>query len=129
VIADRVLEYLTNARIPVVNKEKMKNDVAAAWFDPNNSVGYEHAGENEAILWVQSSFLSDQLESAGKPLGYKGELIKTLITREEIHGESVRRRWTGPRAQFHPFDPDALNVSEEDIGEGADETAHSEVEP
>lgn len=126
-IASRVLEYIGNNLIPVGERDKLGNDVASAWFDSGNSAGYDNASPDDDILWVQDPFFVDQLENAGKQIEYKGQLVKDLISRGDLHGGSSRRRWLdGQRAWFFPFDPEAIGVTAEDLA--VDEPAHSEVE-
>ena len=105
----------------------MGNDVAAAWYDPENTTVYDDAPEDAPIVWVQDDFLVDQLEAAGKKLEYKGQLIKNLIARGDIHGSRVRRKWAWDSyTKVYPFDPDALGVTPDDVG-GGDDPNHSEV--
>lgn len=125
-IADRVLTKLSNTVKPVADRDHMGNDVAAAWYDPQNKTGYPDAG-NEPIVWVQDSFLVDQLESAGKGIEYKGQLVKNLIARGDLHGSRARKTWAwDSRTKVYPFDPEALGVSGDDVGTG-DDPNHSEV--
>ncbi|MGQ3723539.1 hypothetical protein [Natrialba aegyptia] len=126
-IAERVLEYISNNVMPVDDQDKLGNDVASAWYDSGNSAGCDDAPPDADILWVQDSFFVDQLENAGKQIEYKGQLVKDLISRGELHGKKSRRRWIGSsRAKYWPFDPDSLGVDPEDIA--IDDPAHSEVE-
>jgi hypothetical protein len=126
-IADRVLSKLGNTLKPVGDREDMGNDVAAAWYDPENTTVYDDAPEDAPIVWVQDDFLVDQLEAAGKKLEYKGQLIKNLIARGDIHGSRVRRKWAWDSyTKVYPFDPDALGVTPDDVG-GGDDPNHSEV--
>jgi hypothetical protein len=128
-IADRVLSKLGNTLKPVGNREDMGNDVAAAWYDPENTTVYDDAPEDAPIVWVQDDFLVDQLEAAGKNLEYKGQLIKNLIDRGDIHGSRGRRKWAWDSyTKVYPFDPDALGVTPDDVG-GSDDPNHSEVDP
>lgn len=127
-VADRVVEYLSNNLLPVEEREKMGNDNAAAWYDATNATGYDDAPATGPILWVQDSFLMDQLENAGKQIGYKGQLTKDLIARGDLYGGRVRRTWwDGTQAKVYPFKPEALRVTEEDVT-GLTGDAHSEVE-
>lgn len=126
-IADRVLSKLSNTLKPVGDRDHMGNDVAAAWYDAENATVYEEAPPNGAIVWVQDSFLVDQLEAAGKNLEYKGQLIKDLIARGDLYGSRVRKKWAwDSRTKLYPFDPDALGVTADDVGQG-DDPNHSEV--
>lgn len=126
-IADRVLSKLSNTIQPVADRDNLGNDTAAAWFDPENVTVYNDAPVDAPILWVQDDFLVDQLEAAGKQLEYKGELIKTLIAREEVHGGRVRKKWAWDQVtKLYPFKPDSLGVTAEDVGD-VDEPNHSEV--
>lgn len=126
-IADRVLEYLADGALPVADRDKIGNDPAAVWFDESNGATYTDADPDAAIAWVQDRYFVDQLESAGKKLEYKGQLIKDLIARGDLYGPRARRRWIdGARGKFYPFDPDALGIDADDVG--GDEPAHSEVD-
>lgn len=126
-IADRVLSKLGNTLKAVADREDMGNDVAAAWYDADNATIYDEAPADASIVWVQDSFLVDQLEAAGKNLEYKGQLIKDLIGRGELYGSRVRKKWAwDKRTKVYPFDPDALGVSEDDVS-GGDDPNHSEV--
>jgi len=132
-IADRVLEYLGQRITLVDEREKLANDHGAAWYDPENTAVADVAPTDAAIVWVQDSFLVDQLEAAGKNLEYKGQLIKTLNQRGDLYGvpDESRQRWPNPqgreRVRFYAFDPGALGVDEDDVG-GHDDPNHSEVE-
>jgi hypothetical protein len=126
-IADRVLSKLGNTVKPVEDREAMGNDVAAAWYDPDNSTVYEEAPPDASILWVQDDFLVDQLEAAGKNLEYKGQLVKNFIARGDTYGSRKRKTWGHEhRVKLYPFDPDALGVTEDDAS-GGDDPNHSEV--
>lgn len=126
-IADRVLEKLGNTVKPVADREDMGNDVAAAWYDPSNQTVYDDAPADASIVWIQDSFLVDQLEAAGKNLEYKGQLIKDLIARGDIYGPRVRKKWAwNKRTKVYPFDPESLGVTADDVG-GTDDPNHSEV--
>jgi hypothetical protein len=128
VVADRVLEYLRDGCLPLTDREKLANDPGNVWFDETNGTAYENAGPDAAIAWVQSRYLLDKIESAGKSLEYKGQLTKDLINRGDLYGKSVRRRWSdGQRERYYPFDPDALGIDPEQIGEATD-SAESEVD-
>ncbi len=132
-IADRVLEYLGQRITVVGDREKLANAPGAAWFDPENTTVADVAPTDAAIVWVQDSFLVDQLEAAGKNLEYKSQLIKTLNQRDDLYGvpDETRQRWPNAqgrdRARFYPFHPDALGVDGNDVG-GHDDPNHSEVE-
>lgn len=128
-IADRVLEKLANTVKPVGDREDMGNDVAAAWYDPENVTNYDDAPPDGAIVWVQDSFFVDQLEAAGASVGDKHQLAKDLIARGDVYGSRSRKKWAWDRrTKVYPFDPDALGVTPDDVG-GPDDPNHSEVEP
>lgn len=127
-VADRVIEYLRNVVKPVAEREDMGNGVEACWYDQHNSTGYDDAGENAPIVWVQDSLLVDQLEEAGKQVGYKGQLCKTLISRGETHGSRKRTSWVGDGlSNYHAFKPGTLGVTPDDVASGSGD-AHSEVD-
>jgi hypothetical protein len=128
-IADRVVEKVSNAVKPVKDRDDMGNDVAAAWYDADNATVYDDAPADAPIVWVQDSFLVDQLEAAGKNLEYKGQLIKDLIARDDVYGKRKRTTWGvwDKKTKLYPFDPDALGVSEDDAA-GGDDPNHSEVD-
>lgn len=132
-IADRVLEHLGHRITPVNDKEKLANSHGSAWYDADNATVTDVAPADAAIVWIQDSFLVDQLEAAGKKIEYKGQLIKTLNQRDDLYGieDEGRKRWPNPqnkdRARFYPFRPEVLGVSSDDVG-GHDEPNHSEVE-
>jgi len=127
-IASRVLDKLASAVKPVAEREFMRNDPAASWYDANNGTGYDDAPASADILWVQDRFLVDQIEAAGKKLDYKPQLIKRLIDGGEVYGGNKRVKWGFARKEkFYPFNPDAVGVTEEAAGAG-DEPNHSEVD-
>jgi hypothetical protein len=127
-IASRVLDKLSSAVKPVADRENMRNDPAASWYDANNGTGYDDAPASADILWVQDRFLVDQIEAAGKKLDYKPQLIKRLIDGGEVYGGNKRVKWGFARKEkFYPFNPDAVGVTEEAAGAG-DEPNHSEVD-
>ncbi|WP_136689993.1 hypothetical protein [Halorhabdus amylolytica] len=126
-VADRVLEYLKNNLIPVGDREKMGNDVAAVWYDGDNATVCDDAPTEGPIAWVQGSFLSDQLESAGKNLEYKSTLVRDLIDRGDLYSGSEQRKWAwDTRTRVYPFNPESLGISEDDVVGGSD-PSHSEV--
>lgn len=132
-IADRVLEYLGHNVTPVGERDKLANSPGAAWYDETNETGSSVVPVDSAVVWVQNSFLIDQIEAAGKSPEYKTELVKTLNRRGDIHGveSDGRKRWPNPqgkeRAKFYPFTPESLGVSSDDVG-GVDDPAHGEVD-
>lgn len=127
-IADRVLEKLGNSVKPVGDRENMGNDVAAAWYDPENKTVYDDAPPDAPIVWVQDSFLVDQLEAAGKDVKYKFQLIQDLIARGDLYGGRARKKWAwDSRTTLYPFDPEALGITPDAVGE-PDDPNHSEVE-
>lgn len=132
-IADRVLEYLGHNVTPVDGKKKLANSPGAAWFDETNEAGSSAVPVNESVIWVQNTFLVDQIEAAGKSPEFKSQLIKTLNSRDDIHDIEAdgRKRWPNnqgkERAKFYPFKPEALGISAEDVG-GVDDPAHWEVD-
>jgi hypothetical protein len=126
-IADRVLSKLSNTLKPVPEREDMGNDVAAAWYDEDNSTVYDEAPPEADIVWVQDDFLVDQLEAAGKNLEYKGQLVKDLIARGDLYGSRKRAKWAWEtRTKVYPFSPDSVGVLSDDVREG-DDPNHSEV--
>jgi len=129
-IADRVLEYLGDGVLPLTDKEKLVEGPSNAWFDENNGAGYDDAPADATIVWVQDRYLVDKLESAGKGPEYKGQLLKDLISRGDLYGKRIRRRWSdGTRRKYYPFAPDALRVDPDQIGERDDgDDAPGEVE-
>lgn len=132
-VANRVLEYIGHNITPVADKGKLANSPGAAWYDSKNGTVSSAVPTDESVVWVQDSFLVDQLENAGKNLEYKSELIKTLNQRNDIYGveSDGRKRWPNPqgkdRAKFYAFDPAALGVSDDDVGDSSDPN-YSEVE-
>lgn len=130
-VADRVLGKLTHGLKAVGNRADMGNDVAAAWYDRQNEVGYSDAPVDASIVWVQDDFLVDQLEAAGKQISYKSQLVKDLISRGDLYGSRTRRKgdpwpWES-RTKLWPFHPDALGVGPDDVG-GTSDPNHSEVQ-
>lgn len=126
-VADRALELLKERALPVDDRDKIPNDPKAVWFDETNATGYEHAGMEASIAWVQDRHLVDELERVGKKIEYKGQLVKTLIARGDLRGPGVRRRWLdGDRGKFYPFDPNVLGLDADDVAD--DDPAHSEVD-
>lgn len=126
VIAERTLGYLKHAVIPVGDKDLLRNDPQAAWYDAGNSAGYDGVDPDTDILWIQGECLGDQYESAGKKVETLGQLAKDLIRRGDMYGPSVRRRWGGERRKFYPFDPERVGIKRSDVAET--EPATSEVE-
>lgn len=127
-IADRVLEFLSASIKPVADAEQMGNDVVAAWVDPSNEGGHGDAPADAPIVWVQSSALVEELETAGKNVEYLAKLVKDLIARGDLYGSSARRRWAwDKRVRVYPFTPDALGVDPDDPG-AASQPNHSEVD-
>lgn len=125
-VADRVLGFISRALIPVEEQDRLGNEISMGWFDADNNADYPDADPGESILWLQDSFVINQLNSTSKSTEYKGQLVKNLISRGDLHGTTVRRYWTGGNGEekFWPFDPAALNVSESDVrftGGAADE--------
>lgn len=127
-VADRVLSKLSNTIKVVSDREDMGNDVAAAWYDQENTTVYDDAPLDAEIVWIQDDFLVDQLESTGKGLAYKGQLIKDLIARGDLHGSRARKKWAwDTRTKVYPFKPSSLSVTERDA-DGGGEPNHSEVD-
>lgn len=127
-IASRVLDKLASAVKPVAEREFMRNDPAASWYDASNGTGYDDAPAHADILWIQDRFLVDQIEASGKKLDYKPQLIKRLIDGGEVYGGNKRVKWGFARKEkFYPFNPDAVGVTEEEAGAG-DEPNYSEVD-
>lgn len=127
-VTDRVLTFLRRGMQVVADREKMANDVATCWFDENNETGYADAPADGPVLWVQSEYLADQLENAGKKLEYKPQLTKDLIASGDLHGSNKRAKWGvwSDLTRLYPFDPDAFGVTADDVRD-SDDPAHSEV--
>lgn len=127
VVANRVLEYIAERAVPVADRDKLANDPKAVWFDESNAAAYGDADPDAPIAWVQDAHIMNELERTGKKMEYKGQLLKTLISRGDLYGKSARRRWgDGQRGRFYPFKPEALGLDADDVG--GDEPAHSEVD-
>lgn len=133
-VADRVLEYLAHNIVPIAEKEKLANSPGAAWVDDENAAGTSVADPDAPIVWVEKSFLIDQLEAAGKSPEYFSHLVKTLNRSDYLHGvpSDTRRYWPNSqgkeRAGFYPFTPAALGVDLDNVGD-VDDPAHGEVSP
>ena len=128
-VADRVLEFLGDGVLALEERDKLVNAPSNAWFDETNAAGYSDAPPEASIVWVQDRYFVNKLETAGKTLEYKGQLIKDLITRGDLYGKSTRRRWgDGDRRKYYPFNPEALRVDPDQIGERDDGDASGEVE-
>ena len=128
-VADRVLEHLGDGILPTRDLETVANAPSNAWFDEANAAGYSDAPTDATIVWVQGRYLVDKLESAGKTVEYKGQLVKDLISRGDLHGKNTRRRWSdGKRRRYYPFTPDALRVDPDQVGEPDDGDATGEVD-
>jgi len=128
-VADRVLEYLSDGVLAIADREKVANAPSNAWFDESNAAAYEHAPTDAPIVWVQARYLADKLESAGKTVEYKGQLVKDLISRGDLYGKNTRRRWSdGKRRRYYPFTPEALRIDPDQIGDPDDGDATGEVE-
>ena len=128
-VADRVLEHLGDGVLPTRDREKVANAPSNAWFDESNTPGYSAAPIDATIVWVQDRYLVDKLESAGKTVEYKGQLVKDLISRGNLYGKRTRYRWSdGKRRKYYPFTPDALKIDPDQVGEPDDGDAAGEVE-
>ena len=128
-VADRVLEHLGDGVLPTRDREKVANAPSNAWFDESNTPGYSDAPIDATIVWVQDRYLVDKLESAGKTVEYKGQLVKDLISRGNLYGKRTRYRWSdGKRRKYYPFTPDALKIDPDQVGEPDDGDAAGEVE-
>ena len=128
-VADRVLEFLGDGVLPLEERDKLVNAPSNAWADETNAAGYSDAPPEAPIVWVQDRYLVNKLESAGKTLEYKGQLVKDLINRGDLYGKSTRRKWgDGTRRKYYPFTPDALRVDLDQIGEPDDGDAAGEVD-
>lgn len=135
-VAGRVLEYIAHDVVPVTEKEKLENGPASAWVDIGNTAGAPGADQAAPVVWVEKTFLIDQMKRAGKPPEYLGQLIKTLNQRGDLYGvpSEPRQRWPNSqgkeRVGFYPFRPAAVGVDVEDLPDDpTEESAHSEVEP
>lgn len=119
-VADRVLEFLGANPLVVADREDMGNDVAAVWYDETNATGLDEADADDAIAWVQDSYLVDQMETAGKQTDYKPELVKNLTARGDLYRGKMRKKWAwDTRKKLYPFDPTALGISADDVPDGA----------
>jgi len=128
-VADRVLEHLGDGVLATRDREKVANAPSNAWFDEANAAGYSDAPADAAIVWVQGRYLTDKLESAGKTVEYKGQLVKDLISRGDLYGKNTRRRWSdGNRRRYYPFAPDALRIDADQVGDADDGDAAGEVD-
>lgn len=117
-VADRVLGFIGRELIPVEEQDRLGNEISIGWFDADNVAEYDGVDFGESILWLQDSFVVNQLNATSKSTEYKGQLVKSLISRGDLHGTTVRRHWAsddGSRDKFWPFDPAALNVTESDV--------------
>lgn len=135
-VAGRILEYLAHDIVTVLEKGKLENSKASAWVDLDNSAATDVADPDAPIVWVEKTFIIDELERQGKQAEYLGQLIKTLNQRGDLYGvpSEPRRYWPNSqgkeRAAFYPFRPAAVGVDVEDVTDDTtDEPAHSEVEP
>lgn len=134
-VASRVLEYITHDIMPVAEREKLAHGPAAAWVDAENTAATDVAPPESAVVWVEKSFLLDQIERAGKSTEYLAQLIKTLNHRGDIYGvpAETRRRWPNSqgkdRAAFYPFRPEAVGVDIDELTGDAEGDATEEVPP
>jgi hypothetical protein len=135
-IAGRVLEYVALDLMPVTERGKLATGPAAAWVDATNAAATGAAPPDDPVVWIERTFLLDELDRAGKATEYLGQLIKTLNQRGDLYGvpESRRQRWPNSqgkdRAVFYPFRPESVGVDVESMTEaGRDEPVHDEVEP
>lgn len=129
-IANRVTDLMAEGLIAVGERDQVTNDTAACWFDEGNTAGYDEVGAEENIVWVQDRYLVDQLETAGKSVEYKGQLVKDLISRGDLLASSARRRWDDgdERSSFYPFEPETLGISESTVTFDPDGDNAAEVE-
>lgn len=114
-IVERVIAMLKKRHIPHESRDAFKNDEKTTWYEKN---------EDEATLWVRSSFVADLLEDAGKTPEELSELSKHLSKRDLTKGSTKKR--SGLRA--YPFDPEELEISENEV-HTSDEGDEPEVEP
>lgn len=130
-IKNRFVDRLSDAVRPLEDIEQVPSDPSGAWYDDDNTAGYEEAGADEPILWVQSRLVADKVEEIGKQIEYRGQLVKDLISDDVLHGTSVQRTWSGSferRTRMYPFKPAELGIDEDDIApEPGDNT--DEVDP
>lgn len=130
-VANRVLESLSESLRVVDDREHMARDPANVWYDGQNETGLDApgVGPDSSIAWVQSKFLNDHIESAGKQVGYKAQLVQDLKARADLYDGRWRKTWGwDSRTAVYPFDPEVLGINGDDVAE-AGEPAHSEVSP
>lgn len=114
-IVERVIAMLKKRHIPHESREAFKNDEKTTWYQKEN---------DEATLWVRSSFVADLLEDAGKTPEELSELSKQLSKRDLTKGSTKKR--SGLRS--YPFAPDELGISENEVHTNDDDDG-PEVEP
>jgi len=126
-VTDRFLSVLSNAIRPTRDREKFLDTVGAAWVDAENSVGIDGA---DAAVYIEDDLLVDEIQTMGKALDYKGQLLKNLRKRDALYAKKRPRSWTDgrDRLKLWAFDPAALGVDPEQEF-GADGGVASEVEP
>lgn len=111
-VATRVLDRMSEARQPVDEKAKLGNSPEAVWYDDENDGGLTDVGG--PVAWVHDTFFVDKIDSTGQSIQKKGDITRVLNQNDVLLDVRKRRRWPNPqgrdRAQFYPFDPDALAI-------------------
>lgn len=133
-IAERVLSFMADRVEPATERENIANSPATAYLDVDNDAGAMDT--DGPVLWVRDALLTDEMETAGKDVSYKGQLVADLKQAGNLHdtpGEETSRRprsWTegSSRIRVWAFEPEAVGVDAQTDG-GSTGPAHSEVEP
>lgn len=126
-VTDRFLSVLSDAVRPTQDREKFLDSIGAAWVDTDNILAVEDA---DTVVYIEDDLLVDEIETMGKTLDYKSQLLKNLRKRGALYGKKRPSSWTegSERIKVWAFDPVALGVDPKgrpDIGEDAT----SEVSP
>lgn len=129
-IANRVVDHIAEGLIAVGDRDQVTNDTAAVWFDEDNDGDAGQGDIDGPVVWVQDRYLVDQLETAGKSVGYKGQFVKDAVSRGDMAASSMSKRWLdGPGIdKFYPFEPETLGVSADDVTADTDGDNDDEVD-
>lgn len=129
-IANRVVDHIAEGLIAVGDRDQVTNDTAAVWFDEDNDGDAGQGDIDGPVVWVQDRYLVDQLETAGKSVGYKGQFVKDAVSRGDMAASSMSKRWLdGPGIdKFYPFEPETLGVSADDVTAETDGDNDDEVD-
>ncbi|MFC7044639.1 hypothetical protein ACFQH6_03710 [Halobacteriaceae archaeon GCM10025711] len=123
------IETVTSRVTPHESADVLANGREAAWVDWENDHGLNGVGSEVAVAWVQSSLVSDILDSMdnapkvgelGTELQNRGFTVRGSANLQPAGKDTKGRYWF--------FDPAALGITEMDTFDDAAEGATSEVD-